>query len=734
MHRHVVLALILLGFVASSVALYEAGLSKTLAISDYISDEVWYVSSAINVARQVLGWSILPKVNSTHAAYTVFYSQACSEDMVLREVEVVVGGPVALARTGYRELRAVAVYVPAERAEALAGYRGPCIKDVMPGIAPDHENINSYLNTEHPPLVKYIIAALIKAYGFRYAAWRYASFAFGLLSLAAAYALVYAVSRRYGYYAPLAALLSAVPVAFALRDAAFKSMSSVGMLDIYSSSLSALGTALAALGRLEASAVLFGLAFSSKYSALFPLAPLVVYVAALRGGREAARFLLLFFLFAALPWIPFVLARGPGFVVREVVGAFTWHTSTKPGDLPTVSPLDMLLARNSFVLYYRDNEPYLVAACNPGVCVTGLVLAAAAVAAAVAAALCSRWRLVAGEVWVAPALAYVGVNLGYAALYAAGNRSLYSFYTVQHSVHALLVLVTTPLLLGELTGLRGRLEPCRPTLSSLKLAAVAGSLAGVVASAYMSEWPPPLRLPPALAPLAYVLASRADKLVHAALVAVSVLVYAGSALKYPLLSASSARPSWRDVASAALLWAGLGLTAHVGFLSSYAPLFLVIALEGGGAIDGLLAGFTAPAPVAVALGWRGSFREYTRFAAGFLLGYAASLLVASRYASISGSGLALALVMLAAGLALPLAYRGPEARRVAASLSVVAAADLLALASAAAAGAAPAAALLAGVLAVARPGMHLELGAALAILSLLELRTGRANRGLGGAR
>jgi len=255
-------------YVASVILLYHYGLAKTVHIRDYISDECWYVSSAVNVARKVLGLHIVPRVNGSYAVYTTVYNPSeCNSTGLLALLQGYVPG-FTVART-YSKLDAVAVYVPVNysgRVEKLAGTG--CVVDVVPGLMPDESNINEYLNTEHPPLVKLLFALLLYAYGFRLDVLRFASFAFAAAGLAGVYAVAYWALRRWGVEA-IPALV--IPLSVVVFDRSVQSMSSVAMLDVYAASLDTIAIALLLYGRPLAASLAVGLAGAAKYTGLFPL-------------------------------------------------------------------------------------------------------------------------------------------------------------------------------------------------------------------------------------------------------------------------------------------------------------------------------------------------------------------------------------------------------------------------------------------------------------------------------
>ena len=619
--------------------LYREGLSKTIGIDDYISDEVWYVSSSINVGRSILGIDIVPKINSTHAIYTAFFDKdKCSREeaqqLVLREVP---GAEIVWRR--YDKIDVVVFTSPIREHRVVVDLPSTsnCIVDIMPGRAPDHENINYYLNTEHPPLVKLLYAVLMWKYGFKYGLWRVASFLAGSLSLLAISAIVYWLFIRTRPSLWLAALLVVLVDASIYKNQVFLVMSSVGLIDIYMSLFSIASIATLVYGRWRLSAVLFGLALSAKYSALFVAPGILVYLYKKNRAGKILSYSLIVLAVSLLAWSPFIVEKGPSFVAKEVVGAAKWHTTTKSEELPSANPLEMLIGRDSFILYYKDSEPFLVAACNPGVCLGGLVAAIVGLVGWLLLSCTSPSIVGRDELWVGVAtivLTYLGINAGYTALWFAGNKSLYSFYTVHHSVHSIVSLVATILVLDRViayTKPRNLVECCKKEVAQKWIATILVAT-GVLLSPLVTEWPPRILRSYIEEPLAAVIAPAMDRLVALALLAAGVLVY--SAFSYNNYSIFiSGRNTMGRVAGVAT-WLLVGLLASVGILSFYVPLLLVVVLGVGSPLwRGFMAGVVSPTPLVASLG---AFESREKNKSFYLVGYSIAyvgLLYTVRYFS-----------------------------------------------------------------------------------------------------
>ena len=643
--RRALLAVVAAAYLASLLALYHGGLSKTLGIEDYISDEVWYISSSINVARRVLGWDLVARVDSSYAVYTVLYNPGeCSPAEASLLIHEHAPGARILGKQ-YSEIHALLVEAPLGEHQAVASLpqASTCFLDAVPGVMPDKENINNYLNTEHPPLVKYLFAALIDLLGFRYWVWRAASFAAGALGLAAVAAAAYWAARR--IESPLGLLLAATPLALALLDQSVQSMSAVGMLDIYAASLDALAVAALLYGHPFAAALLAGLAGSAKYTGLFVLPALLVY-ARLRGLGPAKTLVLLAVPLAVVlaSWIPFIEWMGPGAWFNEVMGSLRWHTTSRPAEgPPSTTPLGLLLGVPGFVLHYVDGKPLTVAASNPVVTLPALLVSLAGLAAA-ALSTCLRGCRIEDAGTVAVATALASAATGYAMVYAAGNHTLYNFYSVQLSMLSGIALAVSPLLTVEAARWLSwaRLRDCLATETALRWTAGVAAAAGVLASALLHGMHPwPGFTSPAEAPLLYIVAADTDKLARLALLAAAVAFYWTMGYRFSVIHSWQGR---RRLAKTAAAWFGVGLLAYTGPAGVFAPVLAAAARAGPGLTDGLLAGLLAPSPVYAGLA---GLQESRVRRALYLLGIAAGFYMATLLAQDTGAGAAAAPVAAA---------------------------------------------------------------------------------------
>ena len=384
-YSHVALVLIMALFIYLSYSVASLPGSDGLPGGNgYISDEVWYVTSARNILHDFFG----TPANSPY--YMTTETCLTNESRVVKE---------------YVNIEAVA----AEGKVACYIRRG------FP--YPDKEGILSYYNLEHPPLVKYVIAA-VEAVRDEPIFWRLPSMALGAATLL----LVFLTARKLA-----GGLWALVASALMLFDNTFRAMASIAMLDIYLAFFTALLVYFHLSRRLLATGVALGLAAAVKYSGAFPVFGLI-YLYVRRSFRELAAVLLMAVSIFLLVNIPIAGHLGIERWAREILGAISWHTTSRPPGPTASTPLDWLFMQNSFAIYI-----------NPDVYASGTP----AYLVALAYALYKRDDVSA---------LYLSTYGGYWLVYLAGNHTLYSFYAAHFSplVHILLAG-----LFAELGGRRG---------------------------------------------------------------------------------------------------------------------------------------------------------------------------------------------------------------------------------------------------------------------------------------
>jgi len=393
----------------------------------YVSDEVWYVASARNILVKVL--HLNPR-EVGYYGYTIVYDGVLDRGRV-EEVASLYGVKL---RFDYSRLNGFYAY--SSNASSLNLFLRRLreianVSDVVPGwMMPDASGINNYLNLEHPPLAKYVIALIMATVGDYPFYWRLGTIVAGTLLVL----FTYLITRRLLNSAP-AALASASLLA---ADPLARNLSSIALLDVYVALFTAVSFYLALEKRFKLSllAVLVGSLF--KFNTLFALIPVsLLYVREKLKGRYS-------FLDLIAVFLGFYIASGAGFLLAQVVagipligylgftswfkqsitGAIAWHTQIKclGNACPTSSaPWDWFTGVNSFTLYYF-----------PG----GLSVTASGFwplwSFTLAAAMIFLPSYLKGNKAFAHSTCWLlGVLSGYIFLWIIGGRTQYSFYAVQ---------------------------------------------------------------------------------------------------------------------------------------------------------------------------------------------------------------------------------------------------------------------------------------------------------------
>lgn len=404
-------------------------------IEDYISDECWYVSAARNTIIKYLG------VNPDRAQHgmtivTVELYNPLSEYEYLKIVSRVkgfiendLGGRIIKGEEYYKFssdgkfLPALCVEVNQSLIASLLSYSG--VKQVIRGYCyPNAEGVFSYMNLEHPPLVKYFIGLSMVLLGDYPAFWRVPSIIAGTLILLFIFLLFREVVKKDTWL--VLGLATALITAF---DKTFRSMSMVAMLDIFVALFTMLTLYSVLTNRLGLTSIFVGLGFASKFSGAFPAVPAVLYW--IKREKPAKVFLLIVYtpiLLLLLLGIPYIVRDG--FLQwwnASVEGAFRWHLSVKTTEgPPQAMPWDWLLGRNPFPLHYVWDA-------GSGQFIADLIASGNPVLYTLTAAL---------SLIILPSLRDLpdkGVShvftwltyLMYVAMWFLGGRTQYSFYAVQ---------------------------------------------------------------------------------------------------------------------------------------------------------------------------------------------------------------------------------------------------------------------------------------------------------------
>ncbi|KUH32940.1 dolichyl-phosphate-mannose-protein mannosyltransferase [Thermococcus celericrescens] len=332
---------------------------------DYVGDEVWYVPAGRNILHRLgVDLTYVNETTGSQGVNVIFSNQSMRIKYQYR-VEKIAMGHGATYEREYLKFPGVYFELPPDEFE-------PFLEEVrreipegayytVPGYwYPDKDNIQNYLNTEHPFLGKDLIM-LGMLLGDKPINWRIPGIiAFALIELL----VVLATYRVSGSY--LAALIA---LAFIVADPTLQAMSVVAMLDIHVALFVALFVFFLAYDRDRLAAFAIGLAGSTKLSGAFGWP--ILLGRALKREKNLISFLVTIAVLPAvgflLPNVPAMAAIGPKKWFDEFLGGFRWHLSNKGGH-PAASPVwEWFINKKAFALHYNPDifaqtDPFLLLA------------------------------------------------------------------------------------------------------------------------------------------------------------------------------------------------------------------------------------------------------------------------------------------------------------------------------------------------------------------------------------
>lgn len=426
--------------------LYYYDLASTLTREEilrngkgYVSDEVWYVSSARNILIKI--FRMLPKMKDNLTASIVYTNNL--DKMFLRECAISTG--VKIIDDNYQKIHAV--FIEFKDKAQLEDFtacieRKTVVTDIIYGWRiPDAENVNNYLNLEHPPLVKYAIALSMFLLGDYPTYWRIPGIIAGLLTVV----LVFLTVTKLTGNKALAMIVS-VLVAF---DPLTRVMSSIAMLDIYVALFTSIVAYFIVSRKYNLAILMTTLGSIVKFNVLFLLLPLIILYVREELKKDPApmsmlvslsRYILvsvlLFLGFQLIISIPIIVYIGvPSWFEQSLIGAFLWHASTKcvGASCPVSSaPWDWFMGANSFVLYYFTNGETLEA--------TGF-WPLWTISLSLSLILLPAYRR--DRRFGYTSLILLGLFVGYVFLWIIGGRTQYSFYSTQFVPFVYMTLVVS---------------------------------------------------------------------------------------------------------------------------------------------------------------------------------------------------------------------------------------------------------------------------------------------------
>lgn len=398
----------------------------------YVSDETWYVPSSRNMLREI--FKVQPSYVEADGGrhYTIFFYTFSyindTEQELNRILREEYGGYIYMKYNKTPAL-AIVVYRPLDVESLKEDFSG--MKIIQSGYPyPDNQGIEDYLNTEHPPLVKYIIGFFMMAFGDRPIVWRTPSIIMGTLTLILICLIVMKLTDN--------EILVLLIFLFAFVDSVFMAMTSIAMLDIYTSFFLTLSAWLALRKNYFLSSIAIGLSASAKLTGVFPVAALLFLMLIQKAG--VIRSIVYSTAVSLATWVsvnlPLILKWGLQTWISQVEGGLRWHVSSRPEGPPASTPWGWLYNENPFSLNFK---PDVIAKVDPVIYIMALIM--------LAFVPYLYWKGRSG--YLVPAFWFTFSLLGYSAVYVAGNHTLYSFYVITLSPTAYILAVLLVYAIGE---------------------------------------------------------------------------------------------------------------------------------------------------------------------------------------------------------------------------------------------------------------------------------------------
>ncbi len=277
-----------------------------------------------------------------------------------------------------------------------------------------------WLNPEHPPLGKYMIALSMLACGDKPICWR-------IPSIIEASLIPVILFLSYARRAPIALLAGSAAAAAAASDYILHRIGSVAMLDIHIAFFTSLAIFFVNRGKLLPALVMAGLALSVKYSGAALVGAIAFYYllnksisSRLRARIFAASILMPISVFLIV-YSPLIYFKGVTWFIEEgVIKALAWHsTSRPPGGPPTSSPLEWIINGNPF--FFSASKLIVAAELNTIIHALAIFSIIIVLPAYIANPNTKAFS----------SLLYVMTMAMYYTIYFMGNKTLYSFYAVQ---------------------------------------------------------------------------------------------------------------------------------------------------------------------------------------------------------------------------------------------------------------------------------------------------------------
>jgi len=409
----------------------------------YVSDEVWYVSSARNILNKI--FKVEPRIDDNKYGVTIVYNKTILNITYVRRIIREYNFSVKIVDTRYYEINAIYFEAnnPSELNQLISILRdtGGVIDVTWGWRLADAAGINRYLNLEHPPMVKYLIGLSMLVFGDNPFNWRIPSIIAGVLTVLFTYLASEALTKN--------KWLSLVISLFTGIDPITRILASIALLDIYVALFTAIVMYLVFSKRYKLALLIVIIGSLFKFNVLFAAIPVIILLVRNDLSRDQRIPTLIFSVFKYFlvsitlflcvqitASIPLILHGGFNWWIENAIfGAIKWHTSVKctsPGCPISSAPWDWFIGNNGFPIYYFSTDNSLTA-------LGFWPLWSIALAYSILFLPYYRYDRKIGF----PLLMFYGVFAGYVLLYIIGGRTQYSFYSVQFTPIIYVYLLTT---------------------------------------------------------------------------------------------------------------------------------------------------------------------------------------------------------------------------------------------------------------------------------------------------
>ena len=252
-------------------------------LNDYVGDEVWYVPASRNMLHR-LGLEAHYVHNGYEGVNVIFSNddEKAEYEHVVDEAIIMYEGNMS-ATVNYQKFPGIYVEIPREKLDDFMGYLQNNIPEnayyTVTGFRyPDKDNIQNYLNLEHPLLGKDFIMLSMLILGDKPFYWRVPGLIlYGLLQILVLLT-AYRITKSY--------LASLIALFFVAVDPTLQATAVTAMLDIYVGVFVALFTFLLTYGWRNWSGFGIGLAGATKLSGAFGYP--VLFLRLLADAKEKA--------------------------------------------------------------------------------------------------------------------------------------------------------------------------------------------------------------------------------------------------------------------------------------------------------------------------------------------------------------------------------------------------------------------------------------------------------------